>query len=234
MGCETDRRGLEVARSNLMERLKERTPASPPVATESLQDTHLLRRIQTLVKTRPTYGYRRVTALLNQGVPAEERINHKRVYRMMRDHGLLLSKYAEKPQRTHEGKVMTLKSNLRWCSDIFEIRCWNGDRVFVSFSLDCCDREVLSFVAQPQHLLSENIQDLMAMSLEQRFGRDCMRLPHAIEWLSDNGPQYIYRRRHKRLHKTLVLRYVQRHPILLNPMVWLRHLLRHSNETTSM
>ena len=182
---------LEVARSNLMERLKERTPASPPTATESLQDTHLLRRIQTLVKTRPTYGYRRVTALLNQGVPAEERINHKRVYRVMRDHGLLLSKYAEKPQRTHEGKVMTLKSNLRWCSDIFEIRCWNGDRVFVSFSLDCCDREVLSFVAQPQHLLSEDIQDLMAMSLEQRFGRDCMRLPHAIEWLSDNGPQYI-------------------------------------------
>ena len=44
------------------------------------------------------------------GVPAEERINHKRVYRVMRDHGLLLSKYAEKPQRTHEGKVMTLKA----------------------------------------------------------------------------------------------------------------------------
>jgi hypothetical protein len=39
--------------------------------------------------------------------------------------------------------IITLKSNLRWCSDSFEIRCWNGERVHVAFSLDTCDREVI-------------------------------------------------------------------------------------------
>lgn len=108
----------------------------------------------------------------------------------MRDNKLLLQKYAQRPIRTHEGKVTTLKSNLRWCSDIFEIRCWNGDRVFVGFSLDCCDREILSYIAQPQHLVSEDIQDLIALSVEHRFGSGVLQLPNPLQWLSDNGPQY--------------------------------------------
>ena len=70
------------------------------------------------------------------------RVNAKRVYRVMKAPGLLLARYTGKSTRTHDGVIITLKSNLRWCSDGFEIRCWNGERVQVAFSLDCCDREV--------------------------------------------------------------------------------------------
>jgi hypothetical protein len=31
--------------------------------------------------------------------------------------------------RTHDGVIITLRSNLRRCSDAFEIRCWSGERV---------------------------------------------------------------------------------------------------------
>ena len=43
------------------------------------------------------------------------------MYRIVKQNGLLLVRSAPGPQRTHEEKVITLKSDLRWCSDIFEI-----------------------------------------------------------------------------------------------------------------
>jgi hypothetical protein len=46
-----------------------------------------------VVDARPSYGYRRVTALLNRQAEAERlaRVNHKRVYRVMKRTGLLLA-----------------------------------------------------------------------------------------------------------------------------------------------
>jgi len=117
-------------------------------------------------------------------------VNAKRVYRIMKAQGWLLARYTGKSTRTHDGVIITLRSNLRWCSDAFEIRCWSGERVQVAFSLDCCDREVMSYVATSAAITGEMIRDLMAESVEDRFGTDALRAPHAVEWLSDNGPPY--------------------------------------------
>jgi transposase InsO family protein len=108
----------------------------------------------------------------------------------MRQIGLLLARHTGKrPQFLHEGKVVTLRSNLRWCSDGFEIACWNGQVVGVAFALDCCDREVISHLATTGGITGEMVRDLMIESVERRFG-SILRLPHAVEWLSDNGSCY--------------------------------------------
>ncbi len=76
-----------------------------------------------LVASRSTYGYRRITALLNRQLRAAEAapVNHKRVYRIMQAHSLLLARrYTVRPDHAHDGKFVTLRSNLRWCSDGFE------------------------------------------------------------------------------------------------------------------
>jgi transposase InsO family protein len=53
--------------------------------------------------------------------------NHKRIYRIMKANSLLLArKYTERPEHAHHGKVVVLRSNLRWCSDGFEFTCWNS------------------------------------------------------------------------------------------------------------
>ena len=49
--------------------------------------------------------------------------------------------------RVHDGNIITLQSNMRWCSDGFYIPCDNGERVQVAFSLGTCDREIMSYVA---------------------------------------------------------------------------------------
>jgi len=130
-----------------------------------------------------------VTRLLNRTVD-EARVNHKRIYRLMRSEGLLLQRGSGRPRRIHDGMVITLKSDLRWCSDCFEIACWNGDRVRVAFSLDCCDREVIRYVATPTFISGENIRDLLVESVAARFGEQARRLPHPVEWLSDNASVY--------------------------------------------
>ena len=179
---------LEVARSNITEQIKEEIK---PPENENFEDEFLLSKIKVIVAERPTYGYRRVTALLCSELVSigNNRVNHKRVYRIMKANDLLLARYDKKKTQTHDGQVITLKSNTRWCSDCFTIQCFNGDRVHVAFALDTCDREVMSYVASTIGIDGAAIRDLMVDCLETRFGK-IDYLPHRVQWLSDNGPQY--------------------------------------------
>ena len=147
--------------------------------------------IRQVIDRRPTYGYRRVTAIVNRLRRRENSpvINHKRMYRIMKAHGLLLARYTGRAQWSHEGTVMTDQSNQRWCSDGFEVRCDNGQRVRVAFSLDCCDREVMSYVATTGGISGDMVGDLMIEAIECRFG-SVDNVPGLIEWLSDNGSPY--------------------------------------------
>ncbi len=98
-------RTLCVSRSNLYEitRPKEKTVRIKNEDTLDLID------IKNIVDERPSYGYRRVTAVLRR--KRETAINHKRVYRIMREHKLTLAPYGRRPTRMHKGKIITLRSN---------------------------------------------------------------------------------------------------------------------------
>lgn len=157
-------------------------------------EADVLKQIRTVVDKRPSYGYRRVTALVNQerNCLGMRRVNHKRIYRIMKEEGLLLARHSGRQVAVHDGQVFTLRSNMRWCSDAFVIQCWNGDRINVAFGLDTCDREVLSYIATTVGMGGEQIRDLMVECVEHRFGK-VAALPHHIQWLSDNGSCYTAR-----------------------------------------
>ena len=180
---------LEVSRCNLIDQKKDK-PARP-LRYDKMSDDKLLVEIRAVIDQRASYGYRRVHALLNHKFAGtnEAKVNHKRVYRIMKERGLLLERHTGKSKRTHEGKVITIRSNLRWCSDTLQIRCWNGEKVEVAFALDCCDREAIAWVATTSAITGEMIRDLMVESTEKRFGR-VDHLPEKIQWLSDNGGCY--------------------------------------------
>ena len=103
--------------------------------------------------------------------------------------GLLLQRYTGKPPgRAHDGTIITIRPNLRWTSDGFEIACWNGEVVRTAFALDTCDREVMAWCATTGGVSGEMIRDLMLESVEKRFGTS--RVPEPLQWLSDNGSCY--------------------------------------------
>lgn len=154
-------------------------------------DEALLPLIREIADAKSSFGYPMVTAMLNRRLVAEGRpkVNRKRVYRIMKQNDLLLTRSAPGPVRTHEGKIITLKSDLRWCSDVFEIACWNGERVRVVFSLDCCDREAIRYLATTKGVDAEMVMDLIVETVEARFG-NVERAPHRVEWLTDNGSAF--------------------------------------------
>ena len=182
---------LGVSRSNLHDRLAGST--KPRRRYHKAQDAAVLPMISALVAARPTYGYRRITALLNRQLRASGAapVNHKRVYRIMQAHNLLLARrYTERPELTHDGRVITMRSNLRWCSDGFEFTCWNGETIRGAFIIDAHDREIISWRAVVNAGISgSDIRDMMLEAVEARFGGH--QALHPVEMLSDNGSPYI-------------------------------------------
>jgi transposase InsO family protein len=156
------------------------------------EDPEVLESVLSVTKDRGTYGYQRVTALVNRvrKSAAKPPWNEKRVLRIMRINKLMLTQFTVKPNRPHLGQVITLKSNVRFCSDMLEIRCWSGEKVFMAFSLDCHDRELMGFVAEKRPLFHGDVIKLMDQTVTHRFGEFIEKLPHAIQWLTDQGPQY--------------------------------------------
>ena len=180
---------LGVARSNLIERMQ--GASRPRVSYRRQGDDELLQAIRQLTDARPTYGYRRITALLNRARRASgaELVNHKRVFRLMRQAHLLLQPHTGlRPVRAHDGSVITLASNQRWSSDTLEIACWNGEVVRVAFAIDTCDREIIAWHATTGGISGEMVRDLMLACVERRFA--AIRAPHPVQWLADNGSAY--------------------------------------------
>jgi transposase InsO family protein len=181
-------RALRVSRTNLY-----KNPKARAKNYKRKDDEMVLKNILEVTKTRSTYGYPRVTALINRERKKQSLIiwNDKRIYRVMKVNQLLVPKErSKKPKRLHLGNVITLKSNTRWCSDIFTIMCWNGERVQVGFSLDCHDREAIAWIAEKRPFFHGDIIRLMDLSVTNRFGEFIVKLPHTIQWLTDQGPQY--------------------------------------------
>lgn len=152
-------------------------------------DETVLQQIRAVTNSRATYGYRRVWAMVNRQFRTG--YNRKRIRRVMRIHGLMLPPRVHRRHgRPHLGQVQQPASNQRWCSDVFLIPCWSGEVLSVAFSIDCHDREVFAWTASPRPLTGADIRTLMDKALWARFGDAALTAPHAIQWLSDNGPQY--------------------------------------------
>ncbi|HHI3855590.1 TPA: IS3 family transposase, partial [Klebsiella pneumoniae] len=185
-------RCLRVSRAQLHVILRRTDDWKDGRRSRHTDDTDVLRRIHHVIGELPTYGYRRVWALLRRqteldGMPA---INAKRVYRIMRQNALLLERKPAVPpsKRAHTGRVAVKESNQRWCSDGFEFRCDNGEKLRVTFALDCCDREALHWAVTTGGFDSETVQDVMLGAVERRFGSEFPASP--VEWLTDNGSCY--------------------------------------------
>jgi len=91
---------LGVARSHLVALLKRPDDWSDRrTARSRTDDTSLLEDVRHVIRGLGTYGYRRVWGVLRHQPPRAtgQSPNHKRVYRVMRDHGLLLYRHGQRP-----------------------------------------------------------------------------------------------------------------------------------------
>jgi transposase InsO family protein len=165
-----------------------RTPAA---------DAQLLAEIREQLAELPSYGYRRACALVNRQrtLMDRARVNPKRVYRVMAANALLLPRSPRRrhSSRRHQGTVEVFQSDVRWCSDGFEIKCDSGETVTATFAKDCCDREIMAWRAWPgKGLPGEPVREMLIEAVERRFSAvEGLPLDRPIQLLTDNGGAYI-------------------------------------------
>jgi putative transposase len=189
---------LGVARShiaNLTTRSADWTDGRTARISDPAADLKLVDAAKAEIGDLLTYGYRRAGALVNRRRTAAglAAFNHKRFYRVMKAHALLLPKAPKRvvSARVHDGEVAVKESNRRWCSDGFEIGCDTGEVVTGVFLKDCCDREIISWRAwSSRGLPGEPVRDMLIEGVESRFGEAKVAGDVELEFLSDNGGAY--------------------------------------------
>ena len=130
-------RVLCVARSALHRRRA--TPSSLPKLREAL-----VTKLHTLIQEHPTYGYRRLWALLRyrEGVV----VNRKAVYRALRIKQWLVHQRTRTPRpRAQRLRSRAPQSNDRWAMDVTHIPCGQDGWGHLTAVIDCHDREIIGY-----------------------------------------------------------------------------------------
>lgn len=101
-------------------------------------------RIWALIQRFPTYGYRRIWALLRFGDGLQ--INRKAVYRRMRRRGWMVHqrKMLAKP-RVRSSRSVAPASNVRWATDITHLPAGQDGWAHLTAVIDCHDREIVGW-----------------------------------------------------------------------------------------
>jgi transposase InsO family protein len=145
---------------------------APARERRAAADAELEARIRKVHQADNTVGAPRVTAELNDGARAEQRVNHKRVARVMRTAGI--AGYVKKrrvrttiPDQT-EAKVPDLLKrnftapapNRRYVGDITYLPLADGTNLYLATVIDCYSRRLVGW-ALADHMRTELVEDAL-------------------------------------------------------------------------
>lgn len=106
--------------------------------------SELSERILELIREHPTFGYRRLWALLrfHDGITVTKRT----VHRILTSNGWQVRnrKVSAQP-RVQARRSQTIMANTRWATDITHIPCGVDGWGHLVAVIDCCDRELIGF-----------------------------------------------------------------------------------------
>lgn len=162
-----------------------------PKSKSSHLDDQLLKEIRRIIEEFPRYGYRRITQQLKR---EGFKVNHKRIYRLMKNNNLSCKKpkkfrvyttdsnHAYPIYRNLLTDLEIVKLNQVWVSDITYIRILTGF-VYLAVILDAYSRKVVGY-AISRKIDKELVLAALKAALETR------KPPKGIIHHSDRGVQY--------------------------------------------
>lgn len=159
---------VEIARSSFYAWLA----AADTRAAKTAADEDLEARIRAVHDEDNTYGAPRITAELNDGAPDAERVNHKRVARVMRTAGIAGYRRKRRVRTTvadpAAAKVPDLLGrdftaavpNTKYVGDITYLPLASGGNLYLATVIDCCSRRVAGW-AIADHMRTELVEDAL-------------------------------------------------------------------------
>ena len=181
-------RALELNRTYCYSLLKE--PKQKPKRPSVDKDALLKQRIRKLCAEFPRYGYRRIQVMLRRKY--DMRVNHKRVYRVMREMNLLVrSPKRGASRKKRPGKIPVSRSNEHFQCDMTKIWCGKDGWGYLFAVIDAYDREIVGYSFSRYCRTDELLQ-----AVDNAFNR---RFPHGVQGAhltlrTDNGCQMTSRR----------------------------------------
>jgi len=107
-------------------------------------NTRLAARVAELIQAYPTFGYRRLWALLR--FREGQRLTPKTVYRLCARQRWFVHQRATTPRpRVHGRRSRTARSNERWATDITHVACGRDGWAHLTAVIDCHDREIIGY-----------------------------------------------------------------------------------------
>lgn len=166
-------------------------PSGSGSPTTAPADAGLIARLRELAKAHPTFGYRRLWALLRFG--DELIINVKKVHRLVKRLGLQVKERVATPRpRVARSVSKTEKSNERWATDITHVYCGKDGWGHLAAVIDCGDREVIGFEFSLRGRAQE-VERALESACLARFGT-LRPAGEAPTLRSDNGLVFTSRR----------------------------------------
>lgn len=107
-------------------------------------DETLAARIGELIQEHPTFGYRRIWALLR--FREGRKVNRKKVQRIMQTRGWQCSQRQATPRpRVRQSRSQRARSNERWAMDVTHVDCGRDGWGHLAAIIDCHDREIVGW-----------------------------------------------------------------------------------------
>jgi transposase InsO family protein len=172
--------------------------ATPVRAARSAADAELAERIRAVHATDRAYGAPRVTAELNDGAAPGERVNHKRVARLMAANNIAGVRLRRRVRTTIpdpadqvvpdllERDFTADAPNSVYVGDITYLPCSDGQTLYLATVIDCFSRRLVGW-SIADHMRTELVADALTAAAGERGS-----LAGAV-FHSDHGAQYTSR-----------------------------------------
>jgi putative transposase len=180
------------SRSSYYYRPKQQPAAAAVISSRNRRSSDLaavLEAIEELALEYPSYGVRRITAMLHRnGIAA---VNRKKVYRLMKLANLVRKRSVRKHVIIKRILTVPERPDQLWQQDITYIWCGHDGWCYLFSILDCYTREWLAYTFSTYCGTDEAIRTLEIAVLE-RFPDGVIPLPphSGLATRSDGGSQY--------------------------------------------
>ena len=141
-------------------------------------DQAVVVEVRKVIEAHPTYGVRRITAMVRRNVSAA--VNRKKIHRIIKINGWQVAQKPRGQRPRAKGWVSRAeKPNQRWAIDVTHVLCGTDGWCHLTAIIDCCDRSIVGW-----RLSRSGIAKIAAGALE-----DGLR----ARWISKGSPELMLR-----------------------------------------
>jgi len=154
------------------------------------QDQILLEQIQPVKADHPFWGYRRVWAYLNYRMNMH--VNKKRVYRIMKEHNLLVQKNdrlkARRDNKAYRSKPRASQPNEFWGTDMTKIMIPGFGWLYLVIVLDWHTKKIVGHSISTRSKATDWL-DALNNACDNQFPNGILSKERDLYLISDNGSQ---------------------------------------------